>query len=130
MLPDRCLLKSSTALALSLSLASLSRAPRHGRRGHEPSSPPTPRTTCGHEQSHHHRRPNLELSQCLGPFFSFLFRFIFFLTVGGFRFTLSGFPASTSTRHCLCSLWRLPVAPLLRLSFGCAGSGVRPLLPR
>ena len=139
-------LKSPTPLPLPLPLA---RVPRHGRRGHEPSSPPTPRTTCGHEQSHHHRRPNLELSQCLGPFFSLLFRFIFFLTVGGFRFTLSGkprfdsswlhlpttallrfgcssilfpsctgFPTSTSTRHRLCSLWRLPVAPFLRLSFG------------
>ncbi|XP_039828584.1 uncharacterized protein LOC120690124 isoform X2 [Panicum virgatum] len=84
-------LKSPTPLPLPLPLA---RVPRHGRRGHEPSSPPTLRTTCGHEQSHHHRRPNLELSQCLG------------------------FPASTSTRHRLCSLWRLPVAPSLRLSFG------------
>ncbi|XP_039828583.1 uncharacterized protein LOC120690124 isoform X1 [Panicum virgatum] len=108
-------LKSPTPLPLPLPLA---RVPRHGRRGHEPSSPPTLRTTCGHEQSHHHRRPNLELSQCLGHFFSLLFPFIFFLTVGGFRFTLSGFPASTSTRHRLCSLWRLPVAPSLRLSFG------------
>ena len=133
--PTSLSLARSLSLSLSLSL--------------EPSSLPTPRTTCGHEQSHHHRRPNLKLSQCLGPFFSLLFRFIFFLTVGGFRFTLSGkprfdsswlhlpttallrfgcssilfpsstgFPARTSTRHRLCSLWRLPVAPSLRLSFG------------